>query len=100
VGAFIYTIEATGGSNRGFWGGACKATGNLGSSLGMGVVAVLRGTLSNQAMLSWGWRVPFLLSIVFGFIGIKLRSKLGDDKVLLTNLIYTYVYMAIRIYLF
>ena len=42
VGAFIYTIEATNGKNRGFWGGACKATGNLGTSLGMGTAVALR----------------------------------------------------------
>lgn len=42
VGAFIYTIEATNGKDRGFWGGACKATGNFGTSLGMGAAVALR----------------------------------------------------------
>jgi MFS transporter, MHS family, proline/betaine transporter len=79
VGAFIYTIEATKGVNRGFWGGCCKATGNLGSSLGLGMVAILRGTLSNEQLLQWGWRIPFLLSLVFGVAGIRLRAALGDD---------------------
>jgi MHS family proline/betaine transporter-like MFS transporter len=42
VGAFIYTIESTKGRNRGFWGGSCKATGNLGSSIGIGTASILR----------------------------------------------------------
>jgi MHS family proline/betaine transporter-like MFS transporter len=42
VGAFIYTIEATAGRDISLWGAACKATGNLGTSLGMGTAVLLR----------------------------------------------------------
>jgi MFS family permease len=34
VGAYIYTLEATNGVNRGFWGACTKATGNFGTALG------------------------------------------------------------------
>lgn len=61
VGAYIYTVEATNGVNQGFWGAACKSTGNIGSTLGMGFSALLRIQLSNEALLSWGWRVSHLL---------------------------------------
>ena len=80
VGAYIYTIEATGGKDRGFWGAMCKASGNLGTTLGMGVSALLRYYLSKQDLYAWGWRVPFLSGILFGVIGIWLRSKLDDDE--------------------
>lgn len=80
VGAYIYTIEATGGKDRGFWGAMCKASGNLGTTLGMGVSALLRYYLSKQDLHTWGWRVPFLSGILFGVIGIWLRSKLDDDE--------------------
>ena len=80
VGAYIYTIEATGGKDRGFWGAMCKASGNLGTTLGMGVSALLRHYLSKQDLYTWGWRVPFLSGILFGVIGIWLRSKLDDDE--------------------
>ena len=80
VGAYIYTIEATGGKDRGFWGAMCKASGNLGTTLGMGVAALLRCFLSKEDLHSWGWRLPFLSGILFGVIGIWLRSKLDDDE--------------------
>jgi len=80
VGAFIYTIEATGGMNRGFWGGACKATGNFGTSLGMGTAVTLRYVLTPEQLLSWGWRVPFLMGIVFGTAGLLLRNSLKHDQ--------------------
>ena len=79
VGAYIYTIEAAGGVDRGFWGAMCKASGNLGTTLGMGVAALLRCYLSHEALYSWGWRLPFLSGVLFGVIGIWLRSKLDDD---------------------
>lgn len=79
VGAFIYTIEQTNGKYRGFFGGLCKSTGNMGSTLGLGIVALLRSTLSPGQLRNFGWRIPFLLSIVFGTIGIYLRSQLEEE---------------------
>lgn len=79
VGAYIYTIEATGGKDRGFWGAMCKASGNLGTTLGMGVAALLRCYLTRDALHNWGWRLPFLSGVIFGIVGIWLRSQLDDE---------------------
>jgi MFS family permease len=80
VGAFIYTIENTGGVHRGFWGACCKASGNMGSTIGMGVAALLRYFLAPEDFYSWGWRLPFLSGIVFGAVGIWLRAQLGAEE--------------------
>lgn len=77
VGAYIYTIEATEGVRKGFWGGACKATGNLGTSLGIGLVTALRLNLPHDKLYSWGWRIPFWTGLVFGVIGVWVRSSLA-----------------------
>lgn len=79
VGAFLYTLEACKGRNVGFWGGATKASGNFGTTLGVGLATVLRSTLSKEQMLSWGWRVPFLASMLFGILGLAARMNLKDD---------------------
>lgn len=79
VGAFIFTIEATGGRARGFWGGACESCAGLGVTLGMGVVAILREFTTKEELHRWGWRLPFLGSILFGIIGVWLRSQLEDE---------------------
>ena len=81
VGAFLYTLEACKGRNVGFWGGATKASGNFGTTLGVGLVTVLRSTISKEQMHSWGWRIPFLASIVFGVVGLATRISLTDDDV-------------------
>lgn len=80
VGSFIYTIEATNGIRNGFWGGVCKATGNFGTSSGIAAAAILRMSLSQKDLYSYGWRVPFLISLLFGVVGVYLRQILRDDK--------------------
>lgn len=80
VGALIFTLEATHGRHCGFWGGACKATGNLGSTMGIGSAALLRFVLSDKDMLAWGWRVPFWMGVVFGIMGIIARKSLQFEE--------------------
>lgn len=79
VGAFLYTLEATDGNTKGFWGGACKSSGNLGTTCGLALVTLLRYTLSRSQLYAWGWRIPFLLGIAFGLLGIYLRSRLKGE---------------------
>nr|WSZ99834.1 MFS transporter [Streptomyces sp. NBC_00857] len=38
----------------------------------------LNATLSQDAMVSWGWRIPFLLAIPMGLIGFYLRKRIKD----------------------
>jgi len=94
IGTFILTLESPYSSeSQGFWGSATKATCFIGSACGMGIVALLRCILTRQQMLSWGWRLPFHLGIIFGAIGLHLRLKLkyevksmNDDETLLLDI--------------
>jgi MFS family permease len=44
--------------------------------LATGVFAVLSSSLSESALLSWGWRIPFLLSVVLIAIGLFVRLRI------------------------
>lgn len=44
------------------------------------LVFLLVGTLPNDAFMSWGWRVPFLLSAVLLVVAIVIRSKVEESK--------------------
>jgi MFS transporter, MHS family, proline/betaine transporter len=79
IGAFLYTLESCDGKNVGFWGGACKASGNFGTAFGVGLVTLLRSKLTREQMIKWGWRIPFIFSLVFGITGLITRMKLKDD---------------------
>src|ERR671928_59543 len=43
------------------------------------IYAILTSTLSEEAFLAWGWRVPFLLSIVLVGVGLYIRLKLSES---------------------
>eukprot|EP01041_Mallomonas_annulata_P013134 gene13134-27765_t len=79
VGAFIFTIEHTNGQNRGLWGALCKSSGIWGTATGMGVVAILRISLTKAELYAWGWRIPFLMTIIIGLLGIWLRRYLSES---------------------
>ena len=78
VGAFVHTLESAPPSSSLFWGGAIKAMGNLGSSTGLGFIALLRWHLSSEQFLSWGWRVPFIAGLPIGTLCIWLRWRLAQ----------------------
>lgn len=79
VGAFIFTIEATGGKDRGFWGAICKSSGIWGTALGMGFVAILRQLFSTSELIAWGWRIPFLSTVLVGGVGVYLRFYMEES---------------------
>lgn len=41
---------------------------------------MLREGLPEKQFLSWGWRIPFLLSVVLGIIGLYLRFHLQESE--------------------
>jgi MHS family proline/betaine transporter-like MFS transporter len=50
----------------------------IGYVLGAGTVALLTATLTTDALLSWGWRVPFLIAGPLGLVGLYIRMKLEE----------------------
>src|SRR6201997_4666387 len=63
---------------RGFMGSFLEFGTLVGYILGAGTVAVLTATLSQEALLSWGWRVPFFIAGPLGLIGLYIRMKLEE----------------------
>ena len=75
-GSIIYLIESAPKDRPATYG----AWADLGS--GVGVIAAtltvlaLNTFLTEAQFLQWGWRLPFLLSLIFGVIGYIIRSQL------------------------
>ena len=49
--------------------------------LGASLVTALTATLSHRDMLTWGWRIPFLIAGPLGLVGVYLRFKLEETPV-------------------
>jgi metabolite-proton symporter len=78
-GAVIMSVEHGGSGRRGLnasWPQVGVPAGNL---LATAVLWVLNSTLSEDAFLSWGWRVPFLLSGVLVLVGLWIRLTITES---------------------
>jgi metabolite-proton symporter len=78
-GAVIMSVEHGGAHRRGLnasWPQVGVPAGNL---LAAAVLWVLNSLLSDSAFLSWGWRVPFLLSGVLVLVGLWIRLTITES---------------------
>lgn len=76
--AMTFISEYAPDRKRGFFGSLLEVGTFGGYVLGATVAVVLESILSDDAMQSWGWRLPFFVALPLGFIGIYLRTKLSD----------------------
>ncbi|MGD8430189.1 MAG: MFS transporter, partial [Ectothiorhodospiraceae bacterium] len=61
--------------------GSWANTGSMvGMLLGSGVAAAATSVFSHEALLDWGWRVPFLVGGVIGAVSIVLRRRLPHSE--------------------
>jgi metabolite-proton symporter len=78
-GAVLMSVEHADEHRRGFaasWPQVGVPAGNL---LAAGVLWVMSATLPDRAFLSWGWRVPFLLSAVLVIVGLWIRLSISES---------------------
>ncbi|TFD47944.1 MFS transporter [Cryobacterium sp. Hh11] len=82
-GAVLLVAEHSPEKSRGFWASWPQAAVPGGNLLATGVLFVLASTLSDEAFLSWGWRVAFWLSAVIVLVGYYIRTKVSDAPIFL-----------------
>jgi len=82
-GAAIYVAEHAPARQRGFYTSWIQITTPLGQLLGMMVIVLTQVLVGMQNFTSWGWRIPFLLSIILLLISIWIRTRLHESPVFL-----------------
>lgn len=80
-GAATFMAEYAPDRRRGFLGSFLEVGTLSGFTLAIIVVGVTEASIGAEAMAAWGWRVPFLLGLPLGLIGLYLRSRLEDTPV-------------------
>lgn len=80
-GAVLLVAEHAPRNSRAFWASWPQAAVPLGNLLATAVLFGLVAVLSDEAFLSWGWRVAFWLSAVIVFIGWYIRTKVTDAPI-------------------
>ncbi len=77
-GASAFIAEYSPDNRRGFLVSWLEFSTLIGFILGSTSVLFLSAVLSEDALTSWGWRIPFLLAGPLGLIGLYIRLRLDD----------------------
>ncbi|WP_267254868.1 MFS transporter [Catenulispora pinisilvae] len=77
-GAATFIAEYAPTKRRGFYGSFLEVGTLTGYVLGNSLVLIVSLSVGSSAMDSWGWRIPFLLALPMGLIGLYLRERLDD----------------------
>jgi metabolite-proton symporter len=77
-GSVLIAMEWGDQRKRGLLGSFAQLGVPLGLVLGTGGMTLLSATLSPEDFTSWGWRVPFLLSLVLVAVGLAIRLKIVE----------------------
>jgi MFS family permease len=80
-GAAIYVAEHSPPERRGYFTSYIQASVVGGFVLSLVVVLGCKALMSDETWTSWGWRVPFLLSIALLGISLWMRLKLSESPV-------------------
>jgi MHS family shikimate/dehydroshikimate transporter-like MFS transporter len=84
AGASLMSAEYAPRGRRGFF----TALPNAGNGLGAAIAAVVLtpfALLPEETFLQWGWRVPFLLSVVMMGLGLYIRARLEETPAYVKN---------------
>ncbi|MCA1177632.1 MULTISPECIES: glycine betaine/L-proline transporter ProP [unclassified Pantoea] len=77
-GAATFIAEYSTDKRRGFMGSFLEFGTLAGYLLGASLVTGMIALLPHQAMMDWGWRIPFFLAAPLGLFGLYIRLKLEE----------------------
>ncbi len=81
-GAAVYVAEHVPDNKRGFYTSFIQITATLGLFLSLVVIFVVQNMLGAEAFRAWGWRVPFLISILLVGVSLYIRMKMKESPIL------------------
>ena len=71
----MYTVEMRKPQHWGYYGSLVMCGANIGTLVGNLVGAILRSALTEEQLVSWGWRIPFLMGILNGLVAWFLHRR-------------------------
>ena len=80
-GAAVYVAEHVEDGKRGFYTSFIQITATLGLFVSLGVIVLTQQSMSPAAFQAWGWRLPFLLSIVLVSISLYIRIRMKESPI-------------------
>lgn len=81
AGAALFTSEHSPKEHRGFWAMFTNLGGAFANILALGTFLLTGLYMSDETFAAWGWRLPFLLSIVLLAVGLYIRLRIEETPV-------------------
>ena len=78
-GAATYVAEHSPADKRGFWTSWIQITATAGLFVSLIVIQLTQSSMSKEAFADWGWRVPFLVSIVMVYVSVLIRKNMHES---------------------
>jgi MFS family permease len=78
-GAAVYVAEHSPDAKRGFYTSFIQTTATLGLFVSLIVILVVRRLVGEDAFKVWGWRIPFLLSVLLVAMSYYIRVRLKES---------------------
>ena len=80
-GAITYVAEHVPDAKRGYYTGWLQTSPTLGIVLSLAVIIGTREIVGPDAWNAWGWRIPFLLSLLMVAIAMYIRLRLQETPI-------------------
>src|SRR6202142_4585788 len=80
-GATVYVAEHVPDGKRGFYTSFIQITATLGLFVSLIVILVTQASMSKDDFAVWGWRIPFLISIILVIISLYIRLKMKESPI-------------------
>ena len=78
-GAAVYVAEHAPDGKRGYYTSFIQTTATLGLFISLLVILIVRAAVGEEAFKQWGWRIPFLLSILLVAMSYYVRVRLKES---------------------
>ena len=80
-GAAVYVAEHVPDRKRGFYTSFIQITATLGLFVSLLVVLATQSWMSKEDFSNWGWRIPFLISIILVSVSLYIRLKMKESPI-------------------
>ncbi len=80
-GAAVYVAEHVPDHRRGFYTSFIQITATLGLFVSLAVILSVQSLMSKESFSSYGWRIPFLLSILLVGMSLYIRLKMKESPI-------------------
>ncbi|MDF7681359.1 shikimate transporter [Enterobacteriaceae bacterium ESL0689] len=78
-GAALLAVECAPEKKKAFYSSGVQVGYGVGLLLSTGMVSIISANTSNEQFLSWGWRIPFLFSIVLVLVTLWIRNGMSES---------------------